>query len=250
MQSQVLLEEADFENSLDNSTINCEMACKASPSPMESWKGGKTLIIDDFEQSDRDLNKYVDCVKLHFKKFLGRNKALSAYENLQKAKTHILALVKGHRARKHFTKIKRAVKTIQMHFKGFLAKQKLKTKAEAKPEVKPEPEPVAQPEPEPALSEEDLKKQRQMEFIQKQREMVKMKKKRREAVLTIEKFFYKKIIRQKYRELRKKLAKIPKEMRIVYFKYMALRTDTNNLISEFNDAMPREIMSPTNFLIE
>lgn len=66
----------------------------------------------------------------------------------------------------------------------------------------------------------------------------------------IEKYMHKKLVREKHRELRKKLAKIPKELRIVYFKYMALRSDTNLLVDEFNSYLPNGAISPTQLLIE
>jgi len=61
---------------------------------------------------------------------------------------------------------------------------------------------------------------------------------------------YKKIIRKKHKVLRQRLSKIPAELRIVYFKYMALRTDTNSLIGQFNDYMPDGVVSPSQLMIE
>ncbi|CAI2362737.1 unnamed protein product [Moneuplotes crassus] len=241
-QPQGLSGEDQILKSLETSIVNCELPCKASPSPMGAWEDKKTLIIDDFEQSDRDFNKSVDCVKQHLEKFIGRKKILCIFERIQCAKAHILALVKGYKARKYFRAVKKAAKIIQKRYRLYKSKQKLKAKQPIEPKTVPE---ITQ-----EISVEDIKRQRQIEFIRKQREMTQLKKKKREAVLIIEKWFHRKIIRKKYCELRQKLAKIPKEMRIVYFKYMALRSDTNNLINEFNDAMDGDLMSHTNFFLE
>ena len=80
--------------------------------------------------------------------------------------------------------------------------------------------------------------------------MTEHKKKQKKAVLVIEKFMYKTIVRKKYKALREKLAKIPIELRIVYFKYMALKKDTSDLVNSFNEYKSDRVLSPTCMLID
>lgn len=61
---------------------------------------------------------------------------------------------------------------------------------------------------------------------------------------------YKAIIRRKYKDLREKLAKIPIELRIVYFKYMALKADTTELVNSFKEYKCDRVLSPTCMLID
>lgn len=150
-------------------------------------------------------------------------------EILQKFRVRMVAVIRGRKERKLYKKLKSSVVKIQKYFRDFMRKKIIKNQ-------KNDPE--------------RAKKLQQQLFIQKQREMANLRKKKRQAVRVIEKFLHKKLVRQKYRALRKKLAKIPPEMRIVYFKYMALRSDTNVLVNQYNDIMPEGILSPTTLLIE
>lgn len=78
-----------------------------------------------------------------------------------------------------------------------------------------------------AQNEEGYKHLQRIQFIERQKRLTAQRKNRKKAVLIIEKYMYKKTIRKKYRELRERLKQVPPEMRIVYFKYMALRNETN-----------------------
>ncbi|CAI2362190.1 unnamed protein product [Moneuplotes crassus] len=227
-----------------------------SPSPRRFLKENKTLIIDDLEEPENDLHETVDHIKNYLHKFQIKSKIEENYSKIKKSKSIILACMKGYRERKYVKKLRIAAHTIIKHYKTYKIAVKSKMAAKTPPPRKikspsltpKSPSPTAQVEESPAT----MKRKRQLEFIRKQREITVMKKKRKEAVRIFEKYYCKKLIRRKYREFRKKLAKIPKEMRIVYFKYMALRADTNVLVSEFHRDLgePKGVMSPTNFLID
>jgi len=177
----------------------------------------ETLVIDDLKENEEELTESVNYLKLQVSKVCKRQRLCSRFSLMQKFKQRMLAVIKARPIRKRYQKVKKAVRVLQKHFKKIIAKR-IKNKI--------------------IKDEFTLKKLRQQQFIAKQRELIAQKKKRKQAVLTIEKYMYKKIIKKKYKLLRKRLAKIPKEMRIVYFKYMALKKDTSSLVSQFNEVMP------------
>ena len=220
----------DFESSFKEiKTNNFTTEEDEETAEVISKNANKTIVIDDLQDDEKEIQESVDHIKFQTLKIIKFQKLQSQFEKIQKLKSLMLAVIKARPIRKHYIKIKQSVRILQKHFKIIITKRIKEKKIK---------------------NEVNLKKLRQQQFIAKQREAQNKRKLKKKAVLVIEKYMYKKIIRMKYRELRKKLAKIPKELRIVYFKYMALRSDTNILVNQYNDVMPSGLLSPTNLLIE
>ena len=60
-----------------------------------------------------------------------------------------------------------------------------------------------------------------------------VKRQKKKAIIVIEKAFYDKINRRKWKQIRSELARIPKEMRVVAMKYKQLKEETEGLQEEW-----------------
>ena len=194
----------------------------------ENKADDKTMIIQDEEQDEEELHHNSTVVKSEFINLKNLQSLHKRFDLISNFKARLLAVIKGRKDRKQYRKTLKAIVCLQTHFRRIIAKR-IETQK---------------------VDEERYRRLKQIQFIERQQRLTEQRKKRKKAALIIEKYMYKKLVRRKHKLLRERLAKVPKELRIVYFKYMALRSDTDVLVSAFRDYMPNGMLSPSNLLID
>lgn len=123
-----------------------------------------TFIIDDLNNDEADIHYSVDLIKNQVLKVVRQQKLKTQYLKMLKFKLRMIEVIKARRDRKHFRNVKLAVRVIQKHFKIIL-KRRVNSN-QVVDQVK---------------DHERYKKLKQMQFLQKQRQLTNKRKMRKQV---------------------------------------------------------------------
>lgn len=120
----------------------------------------KTFIIDDLNDGEAEIHECVDYIKNQVLKVVRQQKLKTQYLKMIKFKLRMSAVIKARKVRKHYKRVKLAIRTIQKHFKIILNKRINSNQIK---------------------NQDRYQKLKQLQFLQKQRELANKRKMKKQV---------------------------------------------------------------------
>lgn len=120
----------------------------------------KTFIIDDLNDEEAEIHECVDYIKNQVLKVVRQQKLKTQYLKMLKFRRRMIAVIRARKDRKHFKRVKLAIRTIQKHFKIILNKRVSSNQIK---------------------NQDRYKKLKQLQFLQNQRELANKRKMKKQV---------------------------------------------------------------------